>query len=404
MNQKTRRRAFLFILITLFLDAMGIALIIPVMPDLIQSVNGGTLGNAAIWGGIFTTSFAVMQFLFGPTIGALSDRFGRRPVLLLSLAVMALNYAVLSTAQTIWLLLIIQFVNGIASATQATATAFIADISKPEEKSQNFGLVGAAFGVGFVLGPVIGGLLGDVSPRAPFIAAGLLATANLILGTLILPETVTDAIRRPFEARRANPFGAFKAISKLPDLTRLLTIVVLYEFAFIAYPAIWAYFTRARFDWDAGLVGLSLGAFGIAMAIMQGFVIRWIIPKMGEAGALVFAFSFNLMVFTMLAFLTNGTLALILTPLSAVGAIVTPTLQGMMSKRVPDNQQGELQGLIASARSIALIFSPLVMTQVFWLFTSPGMPFLPGAPFLLSATIMVACLLVFTGRRRHTAT
>ncbi|EET46257.1 tetracycline resistance MFS efflux pump [Thalassobium sp. R2A62] len=404
MDQKTRRRAFLFILITLFLDAMGIALIIPVMPDLIQSVNGGTLGNAAIWGGIFTTSFAVMQFLFGPTIGALSDRFGRRPVLLLSLAVMALNYAVLSTAQTIWLLLIIQFVNGIASATQATATAFIADISKPEEKSQNFGLVGAAFGVGFVLGPVIGGLLGDVSPRAPFIAAGLLATANLILGTLILPETVTDAIRRPFEARRANPFGAFKAISKLPDLTRLLTIVVLYEFAFIAYPAIWAYFTRARFDWDAGLVGLSLGAFGIAMAIMQGFVIRWIIPKMGEAGALVFAFSFNLMVFTMLAFLTNGTLALILTPLSAVGAIVTPTLQGMMSKRVPDNQQGELQGLIASARSIALIFSPLVMTQVFWLFTSPGMPFLPGAPFLLSATIMVACLLVFTGRRRHTAT
>ena len=404
MNQKTRRRAFLFILITLFLDAMGIALIIPVMPDLIQSVNGGTLGNAAIWGGIFTTSFAVMQFLFGPTIGALSDRFGRRPVLLLSLAVMALNYAVLSTAQTIWLLLIIQFVNGIASATQATATAFIADISKPEEKSQNFGLVGAAFGVGFVLGPVIGGLLGDVSPRAPFIAAGLLATANLILGTLILPETVTDAIRRPFEARRASPFGAFKAISKLPDLTRLLTIVVLYEFAFIAYPAIWAYFTRARFDWDAGLVGLSLGAFGIAMAIMQGFVIRWIIPKMGEAGALVFAFSFNLMVFTMLAFLTNGTLALILTPLSAVGAIVTPTLQGMMSKRVPDNQQGELQGLIASARSIALIFSPLVMTQVFWLFTSPGMPFLPGAPFLLSATIMVACLLVFTGRRRHTAT
>jgi DHA1 family tetracycline resistance protein-like MFS transporter len=404
MDQKTRRRAFLFILITLFLDAMGIALIIPVMPDLIQSVNGGTLGNAAIWGGIFTTSFAVMQFLFGPTIGALSDRFGRRPVLLLSLAVMALNYAVLSTAQTIWLLLIIQFVNGIASATQATATAFIADISKPEEKSQNFGLVGAAFGVGFVLGPVIGGLLGDVSPRAPFIAAGLLATSNLILGTLILPETVTDAIRRPFEARRANPFGAFKAISKLPDLTRLLTIVVLYEFAFIAYPAIWAYFTRARFDWDAGLVGLSLGAFGIAMAIMQGFVIRWIIPKMGEAGALVFAFSFNLMVFTMLAFLTNGTLALILTPLSAVGAIVTPTLQGMMSKRVPDNQQGELQGLIASARSIALIFSPLVMTQVFWLFTSPGMPFLPGAPFLLSATIMVACLLVFTGRRRHTAT
>lgn len=404
MDQKTRRRAFLFILITLFLDAMGIALIIPVMPDLIQLVNGGTLGNAAIWGGIFTTSFAVMQFLFGPTIGALSDRFGRRPVLLLSLAVMALNYAVLSTAQTIWLLLIIQFVNGIASATQATATAFIADISKPEEKSQNFGLVGAAFGVGFVLGPVIGGLLGDVSPRAPFIAAGLLATANLILGTLILPETVTDAIRRPFEARRANPFGAFKAISKLPDLTRLLTIVVLYEFAFIAYPAIWAYFTRARFDWDAGLVGLSLGAFGIAMAIMQGFVIRWIIPKMGEAGALVFAFSFNLMVFTMLAFLTNGTLALILTPLSAVGAIVTPTLQGMMSKRVPDNQQGELQGLIASARSIALIFSPLVMTQVFWLFTSPGMPFLPGAPFLLSATIMVACLLVFTGRRRHTAT
>jgi len=211
MTAPQRKRAFTFILITLMLDAMGIGLILPVMPDLIGEVEGGTIGTAAIWGGILATTFAVMQFIFGPILGSLSDRFGRRPVLLISLLVMTIDYLVMAIAGSIWLLLLTRVVGGITAATQSTANAFIADISKPEEKSANFGLVGAAFGIGFVLGPVIGGLLGEFGTRAPFYAAAALGAINLVFGYYVLPETVTDRIRRPFSLKHANPLGAFKA-------------------------------------------------------------------------------------------------------------------------------------------------------------------------------------------------
>ncbi len=403
MQPRPSNRAFAFILITLLIDAMGIGLIIPVMPDLLREIDGGTLGRAALWGGVMATIFAVMQFLCGPTIGSLSDRFGRRPVLLTSLLVIAADYLVMATAQTIWLLLAARIGGGVTSATQATATACIADISTPQKKSQTVGLVGAAFGIGFVLGPVIGGLLGELGTRAPFYAAAGLAMANLIFGYFVLPETVTDRIRRPFLWRRANPFGAFRALSKLPEITRLLLLVFLYEFAFIVYPAVWAYYGQAAFGWDSAMIGLSLGAFGIAMAVVQGGLIRWIIPALGEARAVACALVFNLCAFGVLSQLTSGTVAILFTPLTALGAIVTPTLQGMMSRRVPDDSQGELQGVISSAKSIAMIFAPLVLTRIFWVFTTGDGPYLPGAPFVLSAVLMVLCLGVFTLRRRAPA-
>ena len=403
MTGAPRRRAFAFIVMTLTLDAIGIGLILPVMPDLIQSIEGPGLGNAALWGGVLATIYAVMQFTFGPVIGALSDRFGRRPILLASLLVMCLDYIVMALAGTIWLLLAARMVAGIAAATGPTAAAAIADMSAPEEKAKNFGLVGAAFGAGFVLGPVIGGLLAEFGTRVPFYAAAGLAGANLIFGYFAFPETVTDRIRRPFEWRRANPFGAFRKLGELDGLKRLLLLFFLYEFAFIVYPSIWAYFTQARFGWDPSTVGLSLACFGIAMAVVQGGLIRIALDRFGDRATILYGFSFNFFAFSILVWLENGLVALLFIPLTALGAVVTPALQGRMSRIARDDQQGELQGVVNSTRSVAAIFSPLVMTQVFWAFTTEGGPWLPGAPFAVSALLMVVCLALFLGRPRQVA-
>lgn len=400
------RSALTFIFITLMIDAMGIGLILPVMPTLIREITGGDFGDAAVWGAIMSSIFAIMQVIFGPIIGSLSDRYGRRPILLISLAVVCVDFIIMGLANTIALLLFTRVVGGIATATQATASAFIADISPPEKKAANFGLVGAAFGIGFVLGPVIGGLLADFGHRTPFFAAAALAAANLVFGYFVLPETVTDTIRRPFTIARANPVGALSQISKLPGLGRLLLIVFLYEFAFIVYPAVWAYFTPERFGWSETMVGASLGGFGISMAIVQGVLIRWIIPRYGERKTIIYGMMFNVAIFLVLTFLANGTLALLLTPISAFGAVVTPALQGMMSQRAADNQQGELQGVITSFKAIAMILSPLVMSGLFFLFTRDTGIYLPGAPFAMAMVLVIACFAVFMWpeRRRNVTT
>ena len=395
------RGAIPFILITLALDAMGIGLILPVMPGLIREVTGGDLAQAALWGGILATTFAVMQFLFGPVLGNLSDRFGRRPVLLTSLAIMAADYVVMAVAGSLWLLFAGRIVGGITAGTQSTAMAFIADVSTPEEKSARFGLVGAAFGAGFVAGPLLGGLLAELGTRAPFWAAAGLAAANLALGAAVLPETVTDRIRRRFEWRRANPFGAFASMGRLPGVRTLLLLFFLYDFAFIVYPATWAYFGPAAFGWSPATVGVSLAAFGVAMALVQGGLIRIALSRLGERGTILFGFVFNAAAFLVLALLTSGTLALIFTPVTALGAVVTPALQGRMSRIAPDDQQGELQGAITSVRAVAAIFSPLVMTAVFAAFTTPPGPHLPGAAFLLSSALLLACIVLWTAGPRR---
>lgn len=390
-----KRNAITFILINLVIDAMGIGLILPVMPDLIGEIRGADLGNAALWGGILASTFALMQFFFGPVMGALSDRYGRRPILLISLGIMCIDYLVMAVAGTIWLLFLTRIIGGITAATQSTASAYIADISSPEEKTKNFGLVGAAFGVGFVLGPVIGGILGEYGTRAPFYAAAFLTGANFVFGYFVLPETVDDRIRRPLDWSRANPLGAFRKLSKLPQVRTLLFLFFLYEFAFLVYPAVWAYFTQARFGWGPSMVGYSLAAFGIAIAVVQGGLIRIALDRYGDRATIIYGIIFNFAAFLFLSTVWAGWLALLFTPLTALGAVVTPALQGRMSRTASDDQQGELQGMITSARSIAAIFSPLVMTQVFWLATPDEGWQLPGAPFLVSACLMIACFAVF---------
>lgn len=390
------RPAVLFILITVMIDAMGIGLIIPVMPDLIQEVQGADLSTAALWGGVLSTTFAVMQFLFGPVIGGLSDRFGRRPVLLVSLTVMALDYLVMAVAGSMALLLLGRVIGGITAATQSTANAYMADISGPEDRAANFGLVGAAFGLGFVLGPLLGGLLGEYGTRAPFLAAAALAALNAVFGYFVLKETVTDEIRRPFEWRRANPLGSFRQLGRLPGIAPLLLVFFLYQVAFMVYPAIWSYFGKERFGWEPATIGLSLALFGVMMAVVQGGLIRPVLRILGERGTVIYGHLFDTAAFVALAFVASGTVALILTPLAALAAVITPALQGIMSKAVGRDAQGELQGALTSIMALAMIISPMAMTGTFAAFTDADATlYLPGAPFLLSAVLILLGLAVF---------
>ncbi|SEM95931.1 MFS transporter, DHA1 family, tetracycline resistance protein [Pseudorhodobacter antarcticus] len=378
---------------TVALDAIGIGLIFPVMPDLIGSVTGGSLATAALWGGVLATSYAVMQFIFGPVIGSLSDSYGRRPVLLLSLVVMVFAYLAMALAPTIWLLLAARLLAGIAGATQATATAFIADISEPSERGRRFGLIGACFGVGFILGPMIGGLVAGIDTRAPFYVAGALALLNLILGVIILPETVTNENRRPFTLSRANPLGALHALTKTPGLKRPLVTFLIIAIAMNVYPAIWAFYGKARFGWDAAMIGYSLGVYGISFAIGQAFLVGPLIKRYGEHRAALGGLFVNLATLTALGLVTSGPLAIMLTPITALGGVVTPALQALLSRQTPDNAQGELQGVLASVNAAAMITAPLLMTATFAYFTAPDAPiFSPGAPFLLAAALMVAAI------------
>jgi DHA1 family tetracycline resistance protein-like MFS transporter len=397
------RLPILFLLITVMLDAMGIGLIMPIMPDLIIEVQGGTLADAALWGGVLATVFAVMQFLFSPVIGNLSDFWGRRPVLLVSLVVMALDYLVMALATSLWLLLIGRVVGGITAATHATANAYMADISKPGEKAANFGLIGAGFGIGFVLGPLVGGMLGEFGTRAPFYAAAALSAVNFVFGYWVLRESVTDRTRRAFSWKRANPFGAFRQMARLPGITPLLVVYFLYSVALYVYPAIWSYFTQERFGWTPQIIGLSLGLFGIMMAVVQGGLIRLVLRWFGERNTVIYGQIFDFFAFGALAVVTSGTIALILTPMAALGAVVSPALQGIMSRMVNDDAQGELQGVLTSVHALSMIVSPLMMAWVFAAFTRTDARFYaPGAPFVVSMALIVLGVVVFVRCTKQT--
>ncbi|MCE8514427.1 TCR/Tet family MFS transporter [Ruegeria pomeroyi] len=394
------RLPFLFILATVMIDAMGIGLIMPIMPDLIVEVKGGTLADAALWGGVLSTAFAAMQFLFGPIIGSLSDAFGRRPVLLVSLLVMALDYVVMAVAGSIWLLLAGRIVGGITAATHATASAYMADVSRPEQKAARFGMLGAAFGVGFVLGPLMGGVLGEFGTRAPFWAAAVLAGLNFVLGLFVMNETVTTATRRAFSWASANPLGAFRMLGQVPGLKGLLWAYFLYSVAIYVYPAIWSYFSQERFGWSPKMIGLSLGIFGFLMAVVQGGLLPHITRRIGERRTVIWGQLFDFVGFGLLAFIASGTLALILIPITAMGAVVPPALQAIMSRSVADDQQGALQGVMSAVHALSMIVSPLLMASVFARFTGPQAPvYLPGAPFLVALALMAAGLVIFLRTR-----
>lgn len=393
MSGPPMRLPVLFIMITVTLDAMGIGLILPVMPDLIASIRGTDLNDAALWGGLLAASYAVMQFTFSPTIGGLSDRFGRRPILLVSMAVLALDYVVMALAGSIWLLFAGRIVAGIAAATHATALAFMADITEPGKRAQNFGLISAGFGIGFILGPLLGGLLGGLDPRAPFVAAALLAGCNFVFGAFVLPESLPRETRRPFDPRRANPAGGLMQIGALPGVRPLLAVMLAYQISNFVYPAVWAYYTQAAFGWDAGMVGASLAAYGVAIAVVQGGVIRAALPRLGETRAVVWGLTLNTICLVLYGVIGQGWMIWVMVPISALGAIVAPAMQGVMSRAAGPDQQGELQGVLASISALSMVLSPLIMTQAFfWATRAEGAVWLPGAPFLVSALLMALAL------------
>ncbi len=390
-----------FVFFTVLLDAMGIGIIVPVTPDLIRELSDLPLSQAALWGGYLSFVYALMQFVCGSTIGNLSDCFGRRPVLLVSLGALAVDYVIMGFAPTLWLLFVGRFIAGIAGATYSTANAFIADVTPPEKRAQNFGLIGAGFGLGFVLGPLIGGLVGELGTRAPFFAAAGLAMLNFFYGLVVLPESLAPENRRKFSWARANPLGFARQISKFPTVAWFLAAMVLFNLAHFVYPAVWSFYTKEAFAWSSAEVGLSLAVVGIGFAVVQGWLIRHILPKLGEVKTTVLGFVVSIAGLLLLAFATQGWRVYALMPLIALGAIITPAITALMSNRIADDAQGELQGALASLSGITLIISPILMTQLFGYFSGPATPFyFPGAPFLAAGLIMALALIPFSAGLR----
>ncbi|HSM42438.1 MAG TPA: TCR/Tet family MFS transporter [Afifellaceae bacterium] len=388
-----RKNAVLFVFVTVLLDAIGIGIIIPVMPDLLTELSDLPLSDAAYWGGYLAFTYALMQFLCSPTVGNLSDRFGRRPVLLASLAALCIDYVVMGLAQTLWLLFLTRIVAGIAGSTYSTANAYVADVTPAEKRAQNFGLMGAGFGLGFVFGPVIGGLAGEYGTRIPFFAAAALAGLNVAYGLFVLPESLKPEKRRGFSWARANPLGVARRIAAVPMLAWFFVAVFLFDLAHFVYPAVWSFYTKEAFAWSSAEIGLSLAVVGIGFAIVQGWLIRRILPALGETRTAIAGFAINAVGMALIAFASAGWMIYALMPLTALGAIVPPALTGTMSNRIPDDAQGELQGAMSSIAGITMIITPLVMTQLFGQFTArDGLPYFPGAPFLAAALLMAAAI------------
>jgi DHA1 family tetracycline resistance protein-like MFS transporter len=387
---QNKKAAIGFIFITLLLDITGWGLIIPVMPKLIEQLIHGDVSQAAKYSGWLGLAYAGTQFIFAPMVGNLSDKYGRRPVLLFSLLGFGLDYLFLSVANTIGLLFVGRIIAGITGASITTASAYIADVSTPENRAQNFGMIGAAFGIGFILGPVIGGLLGSYGPRVPFVVAAGLCLLNTLYGYFILPESLGKEHRREFSWKKANPFGSLQFIARYPKIGELVGSLVLVYIAGQAVQSTWSFFGIEKFGWDSKMIGISLGVVGLLVGIVQGGLIRVINPKLGNAKSVYFGlllYAAGLMLF---AFASQTWMMFLFLVPYCLGGIAGPALQSIISGNVPPNEQGELQGALTSLMSATAIIGPPVMTGLFSYFTKKGAPVhFPGSPFLLGSILMV---------------
>ncbi len=395
-----QRRVMTVLMLAIFIDAMGLGIIAPVAPRLIRELTGQDLSSGATLGGWLTVTYAAMQFLFAPVLGSLSDRIGRKPVLLGSLATLMLDYLLMALAPTILWLFIGRTIAGIAGATFSTASAVVADVSTPEQRAAKFGLVGAAWGVGFIAGPAIGGLLGHFGSRAPFFLASGLVALNLLLMLTLMRETLAPANRRSFRLRRANFLGAVRSLAHVPHALPLLGVVLCYQIAHDALPATWTWSTMLRFGWTELEVGLSLTAIGVCTVIVQGGLVGPITRRIGENRAVLLGFAAGAVGMLGYGFAPNATAMLSFLPLACVLGLAMPSVRSIMSRAVPANAQGELQGAISGVMSVTAIASPFFMTQLFHLATKPDSPVhLPGAPFLAAAVVLVLAVLLFSQAR-----
>lgn len=392
----SRKAAIGFIFVTLLIDVMGWGLIIPVMADLIAQLKGIPVNQASTYGAFLLSVFACMQFLFAPVVGNLSDKYGRRPVLLFSLLGFGIDYIILAIAPSYGWLFIGRVIAGITGASFTTASAYIADVSTDEtSKAKNFGMIGAAFGLGFVLGPALGGFLAGWGLRAPFYAASILCLLNCLYGYFILPESLSKENRRPFEWRRANPFGALKFLTQHPEIGGLALSFFLIYFAAQAVQGNWNYFTIYRFGWSEKMVGISLTVVGVLVGGVQAGLTRVIVPKIGNEKSIYIGLSLYTLGLVLFAFATQGWMMFAFLMPYCLGGLCGPSLQSVISGHVPANQQGELQGALTSLMSLTAVIGPVIMNTTFAYFTSTKAPFhLPGVHFLIGAFCMLLSVII----------
>jgi DHA1 family tetracycline resistance protein-like MFS transporter len=390
-----RKPALSFIFITLLIDVIGFGIIIPVIPKLIMELTGGGMSDASVYGGWLMFAFATMQFIFSPILGGLSDQFGRRPVILISLFGFGLDYILVALAPSIGWLFVGRIFAGITGASFTTASAYIADVSTPEKRTQNFGMIGAAFGLGFIIGPVIGGVLGQYGARVPFFAAAGVTLLNWLYGYFVLPESLSKENRRPFDWKRANPIGSLMHLRKYPVISGLVISLVCIYVAAHAVQSTWSYFTMEKLKWDEAMVGYSLGVVGILVSLVQGLLIRYTTPLFGPKKSVYIGLALYTLGLILFAFASQSWLMFVFLVPYCLGGVAGPALQALMSNQVPANEQGELQGALTSLISVTSIVGPPLMTGLFAFYTKPtAMVYFPGAPFLAGAVFMLVSLLM----------
>jgi DHA1 family tetracycline resistance protein-like MFS transporter len=397
------KKALIFIFITLLIDCTGIGIIIPVVPTLIRELTGSSISGAARYGGWLTFAYASMQFLFSPILGGLSDRFGRRPIILISLLGLGIDYIFLFLAPTLFWLFIGRIIAGICGASFTTASAYIADISTPDKRAQNFGMIGAAFGLGFIVGPLLGSLFSQFGVRVPFLVAAILALLNWLYGYFVLPESLSIDNRRRFDWKRANPLGSLLQLKKYPATIGMIASMVLIYIAGHAAQSTWTYFTMERFNWNEQWVGYSIAFVGVSIAVVQGGLIKPAMKILGEKKAVYFGLSFYVIGFVLFSMATQGWMMFAFMLPYALGGIAGPAIQGIVSAKVPANEQGELQGALTSLMSLTSIVGPILMTTLFAFFTAANAPiYFPGAPFMMGAVLTVFSLLIAYNTLRKT--
>ncbi len=388
-----RNPAIFFIFITIVIDVLGIGIIIPVLPKILLELTGKGLSEASQLSGYLMASYAVMQFVFSPIIGGLSDKYGRRPVILASLFGFFLDYMILVYAPTMAWLFVGRILAGITGASFTTATAYIADISNNENRSKNFGMVGAAFGLGFIIGPPIGGILGSIGTRVPFMFAAGLALINALYGYFILPESLSKENRRAFDWKRANPVGSLKNLGRYPALLGLVGALFCLQIAGQTHPSTWSYFTMKVFSWNSDQVGWSLAFVGLIVAIVQGGLNRIINPKIGDRNSVIIGLLFYGVGFILFSLATKGWMMYIFMVPFGLGGIAGPALQSLITKQVAPNEQGELQGGITSLQSLTTIIGPLVASNLFSYYSDGKDHFqFPGAAFFMAGVLTFVAL------------
>ncbi|MBT0549544.1 TCR/Tet family MFS transporter [Riemerella anatipestifer] len=399
MEKPHKSAAISFIFITLLIDITGWGIIIPVVPKLIEELISGDISLASKYGGWLSFAYAVMQFIFAPILGNLSDQFGRRPIILFSLLGFSANFFLQAWAPSILWLFIGRLLSGITGASITTASAYIADISTEQDRSKNFGVIGAAFGLGFIIGPVLGGVLGHYGARIPFLAAGILCLVNFLYGFFILPESLSKEHRRKFNWKRANPIGSLLQLRKYPELYKLILAWFLVYIASHAVQTNWAYFGIYRFGWSEKTVGISLGVMGGLTALVQGVILRKVNPKIGNERSIFYGIGMYSLGMLLFSFAGNSWMMFAILGIYCFGGIAGPSLQSVISTKVSASEQGDLQGALTSIISLTSIIGPPLMTNIFYYFTHNDAPFkFAGAPFFVGFILMsISTYIVYHG-------